>query len=167
LRLAGPIDWLEKTHLVIKVPVIHSVLSPLRAQVKENFFKLYLFDVGILGAMVNLAPKTILSYEYRTYKGFFAENFFAQEFSAYYSFNSLYSWQENRHEVDFLIDDGDHSIPIEIKSGKNTRTKSLKIYKDKYHPQRVVVFSANKPDLVSDIHIQRFPLYFVNRFRST
>ena len=51
---------------------------------KESHFKLYLFDVGILGELSDLSPQSILNYDYRSYKGYFAENFVAQKFLARY-----------------------------------------------------------------------------------
>ena len=65
-------------------------------------FKGVIFDVGIFGALSNLAPKTILEYEYDTYKGYFAENFTAQEF-IYSGVDQLFCWKKNTAEVKFVI----------------------------------------------------------------
>src|SRR3990167_2185726 len=81
-RLANVIDWLLAAELIIKIPIIEHVELPLMAYTEESHFKLYLFDVGILGALLDLPPKAILAYDYGTYKGYFAENFVAQEFIA-------------------------------------------------------------------------------------
>ena len=59
-KLSSAIDWLENAKLIIKVPVCHSGLLPFSAYTSENHFKLYFFDVGLLGAMGNLSPSTIL-----------------------------------------------------------------------------------------------------------
>ena len=54
-KLRGPIDWLEAAKLVRKChPVKGRPNVPLRAQARENIFKLYLFDVGLLGHMLGL-----------------------------------------------------------------------------------------------------------------
>ena len=79
---AGPISWLIKSGLVIKAPLLELPSLPLKAFAKENSFKLYVFDIGILGAMLNLSPGTLIGQDYGLFKGFFAENFAAQEFIA-------------------------------------------------------------------------------------
>ncbi len=133
------------------------------AYTEESRFKLYLFDIGILGAMADLSPKVLLDYDYGTYKGYFAENFVAQEFIAEGK-NHLYSWQQDRAEVEFLYTLDNQIIPIEVKSGWVTRTQSLNKYTEKYHPPYRAMFSA-KPlhfDLKNSYH--QYPLYMAHWF---
>src|SRR5262249_15757540 len=75
--LANVIDWLLAAGLIIKVPIVEHVELPLTAYIEESRFKLYLFDIGILGALADLPPNVILEYDYGTYKGYVAENFVA------------------------------------------------------------------------------------------
>ena len=113
-RLANVFDWLENAGLILKVSILDHPQQPLSAFVSESRFKLFVFDVGILGALSGLSPRTILEYDYGTYKGYFAENFVAQEFVSGNQRN-LYSWQDGRSEIEFLRDvDGD-ILPIEVK----------------------------------------------------
>lgn len=162
-RLANAIDWLLAAELIIKIPIIEHVELPLSAYVEESRFKLYLFDVGILGALADLPEKAILDYEYGTYKGYFAENFVATEFISKNVLN-LKSWQKNRAEIEFLYLLEDKVIPIEVKSGGNTRSQSLRIYAEKYHPLFRVTLSA-KPLLIDfENHYCNYPLYMVNWF---
>ena len=77
-------------------------ISPFAAYIKENSFKLLLFDVGILGALSQLEPRVILDQNYGSYKGYFAENFVAQELLCS-GFEPLFSWQEKTSEVEFLL----------------------------------------------------------------
>lgn len=67
-RLANAIDWLEAAGLVVKVHIVNQGLFPFRGYARENIFKLLLFDVGILGSMCHLSPKTILDADYGSYK---------------------------------------------------------------------------------------------------
>lgn len=69
-KLSGAIDWLEAAGFVIKVHIAHLSQLPLKSFVKENTFKLFMFDIGILGAMMKLTAAVILGYDYGTYKGF-------------------------------------------------------------------------------------------------
>ncbi len=162
-RLAGSIDWLINTGLILKSNIINRGELPFSAYTKENFFKLYLFDMGILGALSDLPPKSILDYDYGSYKGYFAENYAACEFKCFEN-KDLFSWQENTAEVEFLREIDGSIFPIEIKSGNITQAKSLKVFADKYDPKYRTVMSGKKP-LFDDINkIHKYPLYLASRF---
>lgn len=162
-RLANVFDWLNAAELIIKVPIVEQVELPLSAYIEESRFKLYLFDIGILGALANLPPQSILEYDYGTYKGYFAENFIAQEFIAK-GMSHLYGWQDNRAEIEFLYTMDNYIIPIEVKSGWVTRSQSLNKYAEKYHPRYRATFSAKSfhIDLAHAYH--RYPLYMAYWF---
>ncbi len=162
-RMAGVIDWLEAAGLVLRLPIVNSGLLPFPGYEKENCFKLFVFDVGILGALGRLPAKTILDYDYGTYKGFFAENFVAQEFQASRRDN-LACWREGRAEVEFITEVDGQVVPIEVKSGWVTQAKSLKVFADKYHPPFTVVFSARKPGFEAQRRKHYYPLYLASRF---
>lgn len=140
-RLAGAIDWLKAAELIIKAHVIEHVELPLTAYAKENQFKLYMFDVGILGALADLPPKAILDYDFGTYKGYYAENFVAQELIVSGTRN-LFSWEHNRAEIEFLHVHDSQIIPIEVKSGWVLNNQSLNKYAEKYHPPFRATMSA-------------------------
>lgn len=160
-RLVGPIDWLEAARLIIRVPIVNSGAIPFSAHQSENTFKLYLFDVGILGAMADLKPETILNYDYGSYKGYFAENFIAQALLTT-DFRKLYSWQEKLAQVEFLYESDGKAIPLEVKSGWVTHSKSAQIFAKKYDSPYKVVFSA-KP-LACNHERHSYPLYLAERF---
>lgn len=104
-----------------------------------------------------------MDYDYGTYKGYFAENFVASEFIAKNICN-LNSWQQNRAEIEFLVDIDDHIIPIEVKSGWVTRSQSLQKYAEKYAPLYRIIFSA-KPLFIDEINkYYNYPLYMVQWF---
>lgn len=156
-KMASAIDWLESAGLILKTPIVNTVRLPLKVYAQENTFKLFMFDVGILGALGGLSPETILKYQYGSYKGFFTENFVAQAFS--YKKMALHSWTEGTAEIEFLREIGEHVIPVEVKSGWVTQAKSLQVFAKKYQPPYQVILSG-KPlniDLRSDTRM--IPLY--------
>jgi predicted AAA+ superfamily ATPase len=141
-RLSNPIGWLERANLILRVPVIETAAIPLNAQAKENVFKLYMFDVGLLGALSELPPAVIMKYDFNTYKGYFAENFVLQEFLSS-GVSGVYCWQGRTSEVEFIFQtDVGEIIPVEVKSGSVTHSKSLSVYSKKYNPPFSVVISA-------------------------
>ncbi len=160
-RLAGAIDWLETAGLVVKVPIVNTGHLPFKGYVRENFFKLLLFDIGMLGSMSGLSPKVILDYEYGSYKGCFAENFVAQELISA-GIESLFSWQEHTAEVEFLIEDDGRAVPIEVKSGSITKAKSLKVFSGKYNPPYRIIVSG-RPFVISMDRVHYYPLYLAGR----
>ncbi len=161
-QLINVIDWLKSAELILKVSIVETAELPLLAYTKENIFKLFMFDVGILGAMSDLDPKTILDYDYGTYNGYFAENFVAQQLIASGS-NELVSWQNDRSEIEFLIHQEGQIIPLEVKSGNITRAKSLQKYIEKYHPAKILLFSANNLNIGHQNNVYHLPLYLAER----
>lgn len=161
-QLVNVIDWLESAELILKVAIIEPVAQPLLAYTKENIFKLFMFDVGILGAMSGLDPKTILDYDYGTYKGYFAENFVAQQLIASCSIE-LVSWQNDRSEIEFLIQQKGQLIPLEVKSGNITRAKSLQKYIEKYQPKKSLLLSAKNLNIDHKNNLYHLPLYLAER----
>ena len=165
-RLAGSIDWLAAAGLIVKVHIVNSGQLPFSAHITENSFKLYVFDVGLLGALSDLPPKSIMEYEYGSYKGYFAENFAAQEFVCS-GVRELYCWRERSSEVEFLREINGEVLPIEIKSGRVTQAKSLKVFSQKYHSKYRTIFSANNL-LIDPVHkVYRYPLYLVSKLGDT
>lgn len=159
-RAVGVLDWLQKASLIIKVDIVNSGQLPFSAYSKENAFKLFLFDVGILGALSDLEPRIILEQTYGSYKGYFAENFVAQEFLCS-GLQHLYSWQEKSAEVEFVCQADGQVIPIEVKSGGVTRAKSLHVFASKYHSPFRVIVSANNLSQANS-QVRYYPLYMAS-----
>lgn len=160
-RLSGTIDWLKTAGLILRIHIINDAKSPLLAHVNENFFKLYFFDVGMLGAISELSPKTILDYDYGSYKGYFAENFIAQELIT--SAITTFCWKRRTAEVEFTIQSDENVLPIEIKSGWITQAKSLKIFSAKYNPKFRTIMSANNINIDRKNRICKIPIYLAGQ----
>jgi hypothetical protein len=162
-RLAGIIDWLLTAGLILKIQIVNQARLPLSAFTEENAFKLYFFDVGILGAISQLTPKTILDFDYGRYKGYFAENFVAQEFTGS-GVDRLFCWRETTAEVEFLREIEGKVYPIEVKSGWVTKSKSLNVFDRKYSPDYRVVMSARNLKINRDRNLHYYPLYLASHF---
>lgn len=161
-ELSGPINWLEKCKLLSKChPIDCKPSSPLVALSKDNMFKLFFFDVGLLGHMLKLSYK-----EYRdqgfNYKGYIAENFVQNELVAQFGSPS-FSWEFARSEIEFLYkSDAGDIIPIEVKSGKRTRAKSLEVYTQRYQPIKTIKLIGSTGSLENQKALV-FPLYYVSK----
>ena len=133
-NFATAIDWLHKSLLVLhNYPLEGRLRSPLLPYRKPNMVKLFLFDVGLLNSMLGTSYSEIKEQAHE-YKGYVAENFVQQELAAM-GMEPSYSWHSTRAEIEFVLkNDKGEIIPVEVKSGKRTRAKSLRAYMDKYSP---------------------------------
>ncbi len=162
IELQGPIEWLVQAGLVIKVKTCNRAELPLKAFCKNNIFKLFIFDVGLLGAMLEIPIKSIISEDYGITKGYFAENFVVQELMSA-GLSNIYSWTERNSEIEFLkVIDGE-IVPIEVKSGKRTQAKSLAQYIKKYKPGWAIKMSAEPLEIMGDGIIHKYPLYLAGK----
>ena len=158
-ELAGPINWLDKCKLVSKCqPIDCQPTSPLPALAKENIFKLFLFDIGLLGNILGLSYKEHRDQGFN-YKGYIAENFVQNELIAKYG-SPTYSWEYARSEIEFLFKHDNGAIfPIEVKSGKRTRAKSLDVYVKRYQPEKTIKLIGSRGSL-DDQKALVLPLYY-------
>ena len=158
-ELAGPIDWLEKARLLWKCfPVQGRPEPPLQARIKANRFRLYLFDVGLLGNMLGMTYADQRA-QSAAYKGFIAENFVRTELGAH-ARQPSHGWFEARAEIEFLVRDRKGEvIPVEVKSGSRTRARSLRAYIDRYAPTRAIKLIGAPGDRSSG-PVEAWPLYY-------
>lgn len=156
--LQGPIDWLAQAGLIIKAKICSKAQKPLESFTTPNIFKCYLFDIGILGAMLNLNPTDVLDQNYGIAKGYFAENFVAEQFMASGQ-SPLYSWSERNSEIEFLLLEENQIVPVEVKAGVRVKAKSLQQYILKYAPQKAKIFSAQELTIRPNKPVQKIPLY--------
>ncbi len=161
-ELASPINWLEKCKLISKChPVDCEPHSPLKALTKDNIFKLFFFDVGLLGHMLEISYKEHRNQNYN-YKGYIAENFIQNEFISKLG-SPTYSWEYARSEIEFLFKtDNGNIVPVEVKSGKRTRARSLESYIQRYEPTKTLKLIGSTGSL-EDVINKVLPLYYVSK----
>lgn len=154
------ITWLEKCRLVLKnYPIEGLPRNPLAAYQKENYFKLFLFDIGLLNNMLGISYKEIKQQGFE-YKGYLAENFVQQEMAAQ-GFDPSHSWFDARAEIEFIVTDAQGGVvPVEVKSGKRTRAKSLLSYITKCQPQKTIKFTATQGSSPAEQQHLVVPLYY-------
>ena len=166
MDLSSPIEWLEKTKLISRCyPIDCEPKSPLLAYRKENFFKLFLFDIGLLGHMLDISYQEHRQQSYE-YKGYLAENFVQNELrvAGYYP---GYSWEFRQAEIEFLFKTNTGEIiPVEVKSGKRTRAKSLQSYIERYSPDRTVKLIGSVGGSDKEQQNVTWPIYYASRLTS-
>ena len=161
--LADPISWLVKAGLVLRCDITENPIVPIYGNTSLNSFKLFFFDIGLLGAMVKIPPEDIIRYNYGTYKGYFAENFVLQELISN-GYHDIVTWMGRTSEIEFVVQLENKLVPVEVKAGVNTRAKSLLAYINKYHPDMAFKFTGNKFGVDEQRNICNYPLYMVSKF---
>lgn len=157
------IQWLMDSGLIYKVNRVNEPHMPLKAYINMNAYKLFILDIGLLGALSDLPAKTILEKDeiFVEFKGAFTEQYVLQQlicdtqYTPYY-----YGTDKSTFEQDFMIQMEDRIVPIEVKAEGNVYSQSLKAYCEKYHPKKAVRFSTLK--YVDQGWMVNIPLYAIS-----
>lgn len=135
------IEWLQDCGLIKKVYNISKPAMPLKAYIEFSAFKLYLLDVGLLGALSELDAMSILDGNsiFVEFKGALTEQYVHQQLVADTEYTPYYFTEtKSEGEIDFVIQKGRNIIPIEVKAEENLRAKSLRVYCNKYTPETAI-----------------------------
>ena len=135
------IQWLTDCGLLLKSHRVSKPGIPLAAYQDISVFKLFLHDVGLLGAMAGLNVRTIIEGDeiFTEFKGALTEQYVMQQLRLD-SERYIGYWTNDRStsEVDFVIQEEGEVIPIEVKSGENLKAKSFRLFCEKYKPSKAI-----------------------------
>ena len=154
------LSWLINSGLVYRVNKITKPDLPITAYEDFNSFKLFVLDVGLLGAMTDLQADTIIDGNriFEEFKGAIAEQYVLQQFKTIKDLPVFYwSNETSRAEIDFVIQIKSNVVPVEVKAERNLQAKSLKVYMEKFKPNyaiRTSMADYKKTDNLIDL-----PLY--------
>jgi len=124
-KFDSSIAWLRDAGMITVCDNVSIPQSPLKTNVKDGFFKIYMHDIGLLVAMLeDGAQKDIIDGEMGIGKGAIYENLIASIFARNEK-ELFYYADSDRLEVDFVIRVGGKVTGVEVKSGRGTAT-SLK-----------------------------------------
>ncbi len=157
-RYETAIDWLMGSNMIIKCECVSLPEIPLKGFVDNETFKFYLSDVGILCTILGLSVRDIVTDNISLYKGIIAENFVANQLLCN-GFDLFYWKNTATAEVDFLLYTADGVIPVEVKAGENTQSKSLKVYMEKYDAKYAIRISTKDFGYDPKTKIKSVPLY--------
>lgn len=154
------IQWLRDAGLILVANNVSTVQQPLAGFKDRGAFKVYLLDTGLLSTMARIPESLIVHPDelFTTYHGMLAENFVAQQLTALIQ-APLYYWRSDAYgaEVDFLCDHTPDIYPLEVKSGINPRSKSLRSFDERFHPPKLL--RTTLLNFVNQERIVNIPLY--------
>jgi len=156
------IDWLDTAKVVNKCYNLTTPDIPLDVYKDFTNFKLYMSDTGLL-TMTSRTPQSIILSLGETdsrFLGAIAENYVAQHFAA--SEKSLHYWKSDRKsggqsEIDFVLQDNEHAIPVEVKAGEHVKSRSLGVFASKFNPPYSIRISGK--NFGFENNIKSIPLY--------
>ena len=160
------IQWLMDCGLIHKVQRIKKPGLPLKAYLDLDAFKIYLLDIGLLMAMVDLDARVIIDGNriFTEFKGALTEQYVLQQLIADLGIEAYYySTEKSSGEIDFLLQGKSSILPLEVKAEENLRAKSLKAFCEKYHPACAVRTSMS--DYREQEWMTNIPLYNICRIK--
>lgn len=139
-----PLEWLQNAGLIHVVKLVKRPDVPLKSQLDERSFKVYMMDVGLLRAHAGYPPKFAYDPDpkYGLFKGAMTENLVLCEMMSA-GIQDMGYWKDGRNEVDFIVNIEGSNYPVEVKAETKTSTVSLDEYSRKYHPERSFIISMN------------------------
>jgi predicted AAA+ superfamily ATPase len=159
------IDWLVNYGLIHKIYAVNKIALPLAAYRDLKSFKLYTLDSGLLVNMSKMSSGQVLHNAsfFQEFKGALTEQFVLQELISL-GFNNISYWtnESGTAELDFMTEKNGTFYPLEIKATENLKSKSLKVFHDKYpeiHCLRCSLSNFRDEKWMSNI-----PLYALARY---
>jgi len=157
------LSWLTDCGLVHKVCRAAKPALPLKAYAKNNAFKLFMADTGLMAAMTDLDAKTLLEGNliFTEFKGALTEQFVLQQLVSNEDY-AVYYWSAERSiaEIDLLIQYKDIIVPLEVKAEENLQAKSLRVFHEKFKP--VISVRTSMSDFRRQDWLVNLPLYAIN-----
>ena len=130
------INWLILSGTVLKCKLVSHGNIPLTAYEDDSDFKIYLSDVGLLGAV--------------------AENYVAQALRAN-GIDLRYWKNDNTAKLEFVIQDGMSVIPVEVKKGTKVKAISMNTFVQEY--KSPIAYRISSKNFGSGNGIKSIPLY--------
>ncbi len=160
-------ELLETARLFTKVRAASPAGLPLGTSTSEKIFKTVFLDIGLMSNLCGFyADKTIDKKKLlAAYNGKMAEQFAGQELRLALD-RELFYWSREAHgssaETDYLIEHEGEITPVEVKSGKSGRLRSLHLLMDSFpNLKQALVFTEDKKGELPEKRIKFLPLFKV------
>lgn len=157
------LQWLVNANLVTKVFRSSAPRIPLSAYDDLSAFKIYLVDVGLLSRLSFLSPSAFGEGNrlFTEFKGALTENYILQSLIPQFEVSPRY-WSDNVYEVDFIIQNENDVFPIEVKAEKNTKSRSLLKFREKYSDDIKLRVRFSFDNLTLDDDLLNIPLFMAD-----
>ena len=160
------IQWLTDAGIVYKVNRVNAVQMPLKFYGDRDAFKLFIMDVGLMGAMADVPASQIMVGEniFKEYKGAFTEVYVESQLATTGIPVYYHSVERSRIELDFVIQLSDNVYPVEVKAEENVKAKSMKVFIESNPALKGIRLSMKNYENQS--WIENIPLYAFREYLS-
>ncbi len=138
----GSLQWLEDAGIICRCYNTDITGLPMEGNARENVFKIYAADIGILVEMLGRGARAdIIQGNLGGFKGAIYENLMADTLHKKQQ-NLYYYMKDSGLELDFLVRMGGECVPIEVKA-KTAQAKSIRTvlkHPDKYGVKQIIKF---------------------------
>ena len=156
-KFGGSLMWLYDAGIInfcynLSIPEL-----PLEGNSKNSEFKVYMRDTGLLVSMLEDGSQSnIIKGNLGIYKGAIYENIIADIFTKLGK--KLYYFEKsNRLEVDFIIRRENIAVGVEVKSGDNSKAKSISSLVDFWGVEKGIKLTSG--NIGATDKIETLPLY--------
>ena len=124
------IQWLIDAGLAYKVQRVNTPRLPFKFYEELNAFKLFMLDVGLMGAMADTSAEAMLVGDgvFAEYKGAFTELYVFTQLKSMGQSLYYHATDNSTIEIDFLTQWRNRVVPIEVKAEVNVKSKSLRTF---------------------------------------
>ncbi|MCI6580906.1 MAG: DUF4143 domain-containing protein [Oscillospiraceae bacterium] len=161
-KFGDSIQWLHDANMAYICCNTSMPVLPLKAYEKENEFKLYINDTGLLMALYGFSAKqALLNGKLKgPAKGGIYENFVAETLVKS-GYTLHYYKPDDNSELEFVIEKDGEVVPVEVKAG-NTATKSLNQFIETFEPEAAYkIIGGNTGQTDNKITIPHFLTMFI------
>lgn len=156
------IEWLVSAGMVNRVYNVSKPEHPLPAFDRLDSFKLYMFDTGLLKCMAGIDNKALILKSDFQFKGPLVENYVFQQLKLQYEVAPRY-YSTKYGEIDFVIQDGQEIIPVEVKGGEDKSAPTFKKYIAEQAPKAAIRISER--GYLKNGCITNIPPYFIGKIK--
>ena len=161
-KYSSSIEWLKNAGIINYCYNLTEPAAPLKSNLRLDCFKIYMRDTGLLMSMYEEGiQKDILNDELYVNEGAILENVCAEEIQTRYN-DVMYFERKSQLEVDFVLNIKGRVTAVEVKSGNNTQSKSLKSIINNYKTvSRYIKLEKNTNIYVDNLGIEHYPLFMI------
>ena len=156
------VEWLVLSGLVHRVYEVQTPRLPIASYKNTSAFKLYFTDAGLLRTKFRLEPGIVLKGDqlFVEFKGILTENYVLQSLVRQLG-NEIFYWTSgNSAEIEFILQNSNRIIPVEVKASSSIKSRSLTEYRKKYNPELSIRYSLKNVESNDDLI--NFPLYLAD-----
>lgn len=161
-KYISAIEWLKDAGIINFCYNLSEPAIPLVSNIRQNCFKIYMRDTGLLISMFETGvQKAVMDEELYINQGAILENVCSEELKTRYD-KIMYFERKSSLEIDFILNIDGKVTAVEVKSGNNKQAKSLNSILENYKTvTRYIKLEKDCNVYKDDNNIEHYPLFMI------